>query len=157
MEPASIVRINSSRARVSWTAMMSARRIARWMAIEIENGPPAKRAALRSPAGIDAATGVPRIRVHAKARISIEPDTARQTIRIAIIASSFARKPTVASASPEIKIGGGATFLRFICLPEREGEPENLILNPLPEREGELEIGTSMKNGCWRWYVTYTK
>src|SRR5260370_11783366 len=114
MEPASIVRINSSRARVSWTAMMSARRIARWIAIEIENGPPAKRAALRSPGGIDATIGVPRIRVHAKATIRIEPETARQTIRIAIIASSLA--PTLGSvlASPEAKIGGGAIFLRVI-------------------------------------------
>ena len=82
--------INKSRARLSFTAMISASRIARWIAIEIENGPPANRAALRIAAGIDAPTGVPRTRVQANARTTIDPDTPRQTIKIAIIASSLA-------------------------------------------------------------------
>src|SRR5258708_39078285 len=93
----------NSRARLSCTATISARRIARWIAIEIENGPPAKRAALRIGAGIDAPIGAPRTRVHAKARTTIEPDTPRQTIKIAIIASSFAPTRHQRWASPEIR------------------------------------------------------
>src|SRR5277367_338244 len=132
-DPASIETYMCSRARPSCTATTRARMIVRWMAIEIANGPPAKCATLRIPAGIDAAAGKPRILLHANARIRIELDTARQAIRIAIMASSLAPRPSSGRASPETKIGGGRVFLRFILRGTSDSRARTIVVQPAAE------------------------
>src|SRR5271154_22947 len=132
-DPASIETYMCSRARLSCTTKTSARMIVRWIAIEIANGPPAKCTTLRSPDGIGAVVGKPRNLLHASARIRIELDTARQAIRIAIMASSLAPRPSSGRASPETKIGGGRVFLRFILRGTSKTRARLIVVQPAAE------------------------